>query len=139
MVAGIEAFYEIDTKHITCGIITYYDYQNKVTVKECHMDSKLSIDFPNTTFKIRDNTMEVLAFDHIKTVFYLPLNIGGTYSSLRECRAMNCSIKEIFRQNFIGLSTLKKLVLPNNLIERIASDTFKDLKMLELLLLSKKF
>jgi Leucine-rich repeat (LRR) protein len=127
---------KIETKQISCEKILIYDYNKKETVKECCMNDKAEIDSPNITIFTRDNAMEGLIMDHNKKIFYLPDKIGDAYPNLIYIRAINCSIKEISRRNFKGLTNLKDLQLYFNQIEKIAKVTFKDLKMLEILHLS---
>jgi hypothetical protein len=122
---------EIEMQQISCGLITSYEFLTTNQVKDCTMDAKQSINTTNLIFRTRDNTMEVLSFWNIKTVFYLPTKIAAAFPVLTQVRAINCSIKEVFRHNFIGLNEMKILLLPFNQIEKIASDTFEGLKNLE--------
>jgi Leucine rich repeat len=130
-----QLFYQIETKQISCEYISSYDYNWKIAVKECHMFFTTSIDSPNISMFTRDNTMETIAMEHNKKIFYLPDKIGDAYPNLKVIRASNCSIKDISWKSFKGLTELKELHLYFNQIEKIASGTFKVLKKLEILYL----
>jgi leucine-rich repeat and immunoglobulin-like domain-containing nogo receptor-interacting protein len=128
-----QTFYQIETKQISCEFIQIFDYRHKTAVKECHMFYTTSIESPNITMFTRDNSMETLAMEHNKKIFYLPNKIGDAYPNLIILRAANCSIKEISRQNFKIMTELKEMHLNLNQIEKIATGAFKDLKKLELI------
>jgi Leucine-rich repeat (LRR) protein len=131
------AVFEVKTKKLPCEKITIYDYINKITSKDCHMSETTTIDTPNMTILVRDNSMDALVIFGNKKVFYLPDKISFNYPNLKNCTASNCNIREVFRQNFFGLTTLTEINLRNNQIEKIASDTFEGLEALKELNLSK--
>jgi Leucine-rich repeat (LRR) protein len=125
-----QTIHRIETKQISCEKITIYDYVEKRSVKDCHMDKTTSIDSPNITIFTRDNSMERLFLEHNKKIFYLPDKIGDAYPNLIVLRAANCSIKEITSTNLRNLAELEELYLKGNQIERIASGAFKSLEKL---------
>lgn len=99
--------------------------------------SSLSINAPRDIFSSQyDGSIEAFTFESNKNVFYLPIMVGEKFPKLLSYYA-RCSIKELFRENFMGLNQLQGLRLDYNQIEKISSDTFVDLTSLRMIRLSK--
>jgi Leucine rich repeat len=94
------------------------------------------IDRKETIISTRDDSVEALTFERNKQIFVLPENVNKAFSNLWAYDASFCSVQEICHNNFDGLTNLHYLKLDENQIEKIFSDTFEDLKMLEFLSLS---
>jgi Leucine rich repeat len=84
-----------------------------------------------------DNAIPSLNFDGNSNVKYLPSHIHNAFPHLVMLSAYSCAIKSIFKENFENLSGLRCLWLSGNRITKIHSNTFEDLKLLELLDLSE--
>lgn len=85
----------------------------------------------------RDDSVGGLSLHNNKKVEYLPENTAEKFPNLKILHAQGCSIKSVSRQNFKNLKTMRYLVLQNNEIQKIESDTFLDLVALEKLYLGK--
>lgn len=84
------------------------------------MNDKAVIDSPNITIFTRDNSMEGLITDHNKKIIFLPDKIGDAYTNLLYIKAENCSIQQISRRNFKGLTKLKEIYLNHNQIKKVS-------------------
>lgn len=131
-----------ETKEIFCESVSNYDNWIPFTdvagnLRTCWIPS-VSINAPGDVFSSDyDESIEALSYEGNKKVFYLPNKVGEKFPLLLSYYAM-CSVKEIFRENFIGLNQLQGLRLDDNQIEKISSDTFKDLTSLRMVKLSKQ-
>lgn len=90
-------------------------------------------------FNAKDEQMEWLTLNTNKKVYFFPVDIASKFPNLIMITAHACSIEAISRKNFRNLNKLIHLEFYSNKIERIESDTFKDLVALEYLWISKKF
>lgn len=137
----LSVFSFTSAKDVTCeaflklGIIEDYPPE-----KACNMSGTTGIYTKNTELKgTADSEMRIINFyDNVK-ILYLPIGVVEIYPELAFYSAGLCSIKEISRDNFIGLSKLRALFLQKNSIQKIASDTFVDLISLEGIELGKIF
>jgi Leucine-rich repeat (LRR) protein len=103
------------------------------------MDERTKIDSKETTIAItRDETIEGLSFWCNYRIKYLPIQVSEKFPNLLAYQASYCSITEISKDHFQGLSKLKLLHLAANQIEKISTDTFEELVALEGLDLSNK-
>jgi Leucine-rich repeat (LRR) protein len=103
------------------------------------METATSINSTGVTIHSdQDDDMKRLSLSNNKNIFYLPENIDEDFPNLMRYNAKRCSITAITKKNFKGLSKLTKLNLWGNQIERITSETFKDLTDLEVLSLGEK-
>jgi Leucine rich repeat len=132
-----------NTKIISCDSVSdqffeKIEFQRQKTCSIGYFGSKVVIDSPGYSISNRDDSIEALHLDINKLVFYLPEKVDTNFKNLVIYEANGCSIKNISNQNFKGLIKLCALLLENNQIEKILSDTFKDLKELQYLWLSKK-
>jgi Leucine-rich repeat (LRR) protein len=132
-----QIIYRSETKQISCEKILIYDYINKIHVKECICVDYTTIDSSNITMFTRDNSMEGMILNNNKKIFYLPDKIGDAYPNLIGLKAANCSIKDISRRSFKGLTKLEDLHLYYNQIQKVTSDTFEPLKKLKVLSLGE--
>lgn len=94
---------------------------------------------PGFEISPRDETIEELDFSLNKKIRFLPIKVARTFSNLLAYFADSCSLTEISKDNFENLVNLTTLSLRENQTERIASDTFEDLKSLRGLYLGDKF
>jgi Leucine rich repeat len=107
-------------------------------VKICFMDKISSIATTGVTFPdTRDDSIQGLILSENKNIFYLPERTGTKFVSLLFYEANYCSISDISKENFDGFKNLKRLELKRNTIEKISSDTFKELTRLIILDLGK--
>jgi Leucine-rich repeat (LRR) protein len=130
-----------EAQQIACEIIENggWTAQGLGWVKTCWMSKTERIDKQDVKISSeRDELVQALQFHDSKSIFYLPINVDEKFPNLVVYYAGSCSIKKISKQNFIGLSSLKVLILEQNQIEQIPSETFNDLISLERLWLSKK-
>lgn len=128
-------------KEVDCESVSKQNWYSYGTLNVCNMLSKrnrISIDEPNVTIGIHDKSITGLLFSDNKNVFFLPVQVAKKFPSLIGYEAEACSIKEIFKENFKGLSELKYLGLQKNQIEKILSGTLDDLTSLEKLSLCEK-
>lgn len=85
----------------------------------------------------KDKKMRTVNFyDNLK-IEYLPIKVDEIFPNLNTYSAGFCSIREISQENFKGLTKLRALFLQHNKINRILSDTFQDLKLLQAIELGK--
>jgi Leucine rich repeat len=100
-------------------------------IRTCWMDKMTTIDSKETTIGLtpwnRNETFEGLSFWTNKKIKFLPIQVSEKFPNLLGYQASHCSITEISKKNFEGLTKLKLLHLINNKIEKILSDTFEDL------------
>lgn len=113
-------------------------YCRGIDCKECKMTENTTIDKANVTISNEDHTVVTLSFSDNKKISYLPVNVAESFWNLWEYTAQDCSIKELFKANFAGLRDVHTLLLFNNQIELIYSDTFEDMRGLQMIFLSKK-
>lgn len=134
----MEVFVSIETKEIAHGSIADGNWVPPIfTVKTSFVLTTTTINKPNVIIAPGDESIKGLRIDYNNKIFYLPIKVGENFPNLLGYSAYSCSIKDISRANFYGLSKLKFLSLGSNRIEKIASDTFSDLTDLERLALRK--
>lgn len=85
----------------------------------------------------RNETVEGFFAQENKNLEYLPTNLGEKFPNLLFLATVNCSIKEITKESFKGLSLLRNLYLHSNQIEKIDDDTFDYISAIQLIALSK--
>ncbi|CRL03488.1 CLUMA_CG016308, isoform A [Clunio marinus] len=103
--------------------------------KTCHIYH--DIDEPEITLAPPSNvSILLLSIRDNKGVKYLPVNVSKTFPDLPHYDAINCSITNIYRNNFRGLTFLMTLNLKFNEIETVKRDVFSDLTSLAILCLS---
>lgn len=126
------------TDEVKCDKIdSNYDwYGINGTTNMCFMDKWTSIDAPDVTFSILNDSIGGLILDYNKKIHYLPNLVGENFLNFMCNSAFCCSIKEISSRNFQKMYNLKRLDLNTNEIKKISSETFNDLKNLEELYLS---
>lgn len=113
-------------KEVPCESIRLEETNTTLT---CFMTGKTIIDSEGYKISsVKDLTVAHLRFSGNRKISYLPERIDETFPKILSLVATNCSIKAIKRENFIGLKSLTTLWLIENQIERIYSDTFKDLE-----------
>lgn len=105
----------------------------------CKMDSTTVINSNRFIITTTDPSVQNLYFSKNTNVKFLPENIAEKFHKLIILMAQECSIKTISRKNFHGLKKLRGLTLRGNQIEKIESDTFRDLVSLEKLSLCNDF
>lgn len=99
--------------------------------QSCSMREFTVISAPNCSLAERNELVEGLNFDGNKKISYLPLHVSANFPNLLVLTADSCFVIAITGDNLKNLNKLEELWLYGNLIERIDSDTFKDLTSLE--------
>lgn len=111
----------------------------KFSWKTCYLESS-AIDSRNFLItSAREETVEGFSVWQNKKVEYLPKNTGEKYPNLIGYDARDCSIKEISKEDFKGLSKLQRLYLNYNQIEKISDDTFDSISGVHEILLGLLF
>lgn len=104
-----------EAKTVSCEDFGDFDFGQPIeAVKTCWMEPTTAIDEPGTMISTRDGTVRGLNLSNNKKIFYLPDNVTETFPNLEGYEAWECSVKEISKQNFQGLTKLKVLSLQNN-------------------------
>jgi hypothetical protein len=85
----------------------------------------------------RNETIKGLWFPGNKKVEFLPTKVLSVFPNLEAFSAPRCSIREISKENFVGLSKLEYLSLSGNQIKTVRSGTFEGLSSLTTVWLSK--
>lgn len=67
-----------------------------------------------------------MIYDFNKKVHYLPEKVHKKFPHLRGISAQSCSLRAISKNNFAKLPSLSALLLNDNRITAITSDTFRD-------------
>lgn len=117
---------EFDTVEVACE-----RFEDMPHSEFCVMKQRTVINATNFIIaELKDEDIEGVDFEGNTNIEYLPYKIYKQFPSLVEYRAQFCSIKQITRENFEKLNRLKYLVLGYNQIEKISSDTFRDLESL---------
>lgn len=123
-----------EEKRVQCDTI---DYQFR-GLQTCYMHGETTIDSRGFLISsAKDRGMQQMFIGFKKKVFYLPENIDEKYPDIVHIWAQSSSIKSISNGVFDNLIALKELKLYNNQIEEIEGETFKNLKSLVELDLSK--
>lgn len=104
----------------------------------CFMDQKTKIESQNSTVEVHyfNTNVNELQFTGNKKIFYLPVRLDETFFNLIAYFADSCSLTIITKENFANLRSLKFLLLADNQIQVIRSETFQDFTSLETLKLS---
>lgn len=124
---------------IKCDNFSEFDlgYSDGI-LKSCNMETSTSISSTGITINsARDETITRMSFSNNKNIFYLPDDVNENFPNLLRYNAKRCSITLITKTNFKGLNKLVKLNLWGNQLEKITSDTFKDLVDLQVLKLGE--
>jgi Leucine-rich repeat (LRR) protein len=133
----VKAFCILEAKEISCESVLELDlWVTGKTVKSCQIEEATVINTQDVTIASSDKSITGLYMSENKKIVLLPVRVDEVFPNLLAYSAERCSIKEISKENFAGLTNLKQLVLNHNQIERIISDTFEDLASLQLLFLS---
>lgn len=105
----------------------------------CHMDQRTAI--TTHEFYITSNSdanVQGLFFKFNKKIEFLPENTARKFPNLIVYDAEHCSIRQISKENFIGLTKLRGLTLFSNSITSVPADAFDDLSSLQELYLSMR-
>jgi Leucine rich repeat len=136
----VKAFYVLNAKEISCESVLELDlWVTGKTVKSCQIEEATVINTQDVTIAPRDKSITGLYMSENKKIVLLPVRVAQTFPNLLAYSAERCTIKRIWKKNFVRLKKLKQLVLNHNQIERIISGTFEDLISLQLLFLSNFF
>lgn len=103
--------------------------------KSCVL-GETEINSANTIIAESDETVEAMWMHENKKAFYLPNKISEKFPNIVLYQADRCSIKEISKDNFHGLTKLRELDLSENQIESLTDGTFDGLLNLHFLRLS---
>lgn len=93
----------------------------------CYMEKKSRILATGYEIETRkfDHVIGII-FDYNLNIYYLPEKVNKKFPNLQGISAEKCSVKMISRNNFAKLPSLSVLLLNENKITAIASDTFRD-------------
>lgn len=83
--------------------------------------------------KRNETDIDAVNFNMNKKIEFLPIRVHETFPHLRIYLANRCSLTEISKKNFEGLTELTDILLGGNKIEVLHSDTFEGLVKLEYL------
>lgn len=134
-----ELFENAEAKQVSCESVGKNAWGFGIgSVKTCFMERTTVIDEDNVSISTFDENIGGLLFRRNKKIIFLPVKVAEAFPNLELYSAWDCSVTQISRENFAGLRKLKILHLEVNQIEKIQSDTFKNLVSLEILHLCKK-
>lgn len=102
------------------------------------MDMTTKIDAYGFLIASRDESVKGIWFKENKKIEFFPENMGAMFPNAIGVNAWQCAILTISREHFRDFNHLRALLLSDNKIEEIASDTFMDLTTLETLTIRKK-
>lgn len=123
---------QVVTGSITCGSVRDHSEISALgELRTCFVGADATIDSRNFQLTDKNETYKGLSFGSNKKVSYLPLYVGDQLPNLLVYVGASCSVRSISKENFKNLKKLKALVLDNNKIEKLFSDTFEDLIALE--------
>lgn len=126
-------FNEINLVEVPCE--SYQEYDEYET---CVMTERTSITSTNFAIAdLKDDDVEAIIFDGNRAIEYLPFRIFVQLPEICIYKASQCSIKQVTMENFENLYRLKSIDLSLNQIQKISGNTFKGLKMLQQVNLSK--
>lgn len=124
-------------------VLIHSSFQQNTINVECSFEdsetcthTQITINKKNTRLVVVDNTerkkmmIKHLSFEE-ETIKHLPNNIGKIFQNLISLKVKRANLAEINKDNFIGLSSLKTLILWGNQIDKLPSDTFILLENLE--------
>lgn len=108
--------------------------------ESCMMDIETSIEstgiiLPSTMNK----TVKKLVFSKNKKIHFLLEKVAKNFPFLHEIWADGCSLTEVYKINFLNMDRLGRVILDDNQITRIASNTFDDSPTLDWVSLGKKY
>lgn len=112
----------VETKDLVCEY-----FVSGYGGRECYMNNYTVIDSENYSFLEVDETIKTLIFYGNKKIEFLPDYVSRQIPEMLRYGAFDCSLTNIYRKHFQGLSKLDHLLLDRNMIEAIRSDTFQDL------------
>lgn len=119
-------FDEFESVEIGCG-----RFDDRFDLEICNMTGNSAINATNFVIgDLRDEGVGGILFDWNKKIEFLPYKIYMQFPNLASYRASHCSIKQIAKENFEKLSSLKEIYLWSNQIQKISGNTFKGLQSL---------
>jgi Leucine rich repeat len=124
---------------IECEGISDFNWSFLGKIEICWMTDETSIHSQGMKMSGKHSNVQGLSLWGNKKVNYLIDFAGKNLPNLLGYDAGNCAIKRIRRNNFGDLSKLRELLLQDNQLESIGTDTFSDLQALERIHLRKKF
>lgn len=124
-------------ENISCEEVKYNNWAWG-TALTCYMKTVAINSIGLSISLARNESVGAIEFSGNKKLRFLPENSANNFPNLEIYQASGCAIERIHRNNFRNLSKLRVLWLTSNPLEKISSDTFKDLVSLESLVLSKK-
>lgn len=139
LIAGVHFSTQLsEAADISCESIEDNQWFHIENVRICSMKKTTSIQTSSINItQETDDSVKVLSFNGNKNVVYLPVQVDKVFTNLSCYDAAYTSVTDIFKTNFKGLMKLEYLLLNNNEIKTITSDTFENLASLKLLHLCK--
>lgn len=133
LIVTVDYFYTSATQ-ISCESVKTRNWGAVGVVKTCELQLTTSIDFEGVTvISPWETSIEALDFFRNRKIAFLPIGVAEAFPTLFYYGAAFCSLTKVRKENFMNLNNLKQLDLRQNQIEVISSDTFDDLKSLEVL------
>lgn len=131
--------YPTTSTSVTCWFenATFYEIGDQVTCLMNYTSRVLIVANDTTLNSSRDDSITGLSFANNRNILFLPIKVSEVFPYLAVLYAFGCSIETISKKNFEKMGMLKYLDLAENYIEKIPSNSFMDLKSLEILNLSK--
>lgn len=130
--AGHDVKCEVKEKTILVDTRSKVEFQTTV---QCVFNDDSEITEPSKLANPVNESVTELSMVRNKKIKFLPQEIGVPFPKLRIIDAFGCSVKEVNKRNFVGLTMVSKIVLDDNEIEKIEEDSFDDLKELDYLYL----
>lgn len=125
---------QCEVKEKTIPVDTRFKVELR-TVVTCVFNDDSEINEPSKLTNSLNESVTELRMVRNKKIEFLPQDISVPFPNLRIVDAFGCSVKEVTKQSFYGLTKVQKIVLDDNKIEKIVENSFDDLTELNLLYL----
>lgn len=101
----------------------------------CFLNNQAAIESKDTTIGNKDKSVTEVHFTLNTKIQFLPASIHQSFPNLRFYAAGQCGLEQVFKNNFELLPDLAEIILSENRIHTITSDTFEGLRKLEVVVL----
>lgn len=126
-----------ETKEVDCEKIQTRRVSEmmRILLRTCRMDQDTIIDSKDFSLANADENITEIYTDANLNLKYLPVNIYEKYPNLISISSWYCGLKSVSKDNFKGLTKLRRLAINQNRISIVENNTFEDLEALEWLYL----